>query len=68
MASKNDMDLPMPPGVIVCGGKPTNGDIAEMWRFKEYLDDLAARGQDTVIRDPKWAEYLGLPLPSGDSR
>jgi hypothetical protein len=61
MSSKNDMDLPMPPGVLICQhDKPTNGDIAEMWRFKEYVEDVAARGADVVHRDPKWREYLGL--------
>jgi hypothetical protein len=58
---KNDMELPMPPGVLICkNAKPTNGDVAEMWRFKEYVEDVAERGADTVNRDPKWREYLGL--------
>ena len=57
----NDIDLPMPPGVLVCkNAKPTNDDVAEMWRFKEYVEDVAARGADVVHRDPKWREYLGL--------
>lgn len=55
------MQLPMPPGVLVCqGAKPTNDDIAEMWRFKEYVEDVAERGADAVNSDPKWREYLGL--------
>jgi hypothetical protein len=37
-----------------------NADVAEMWRFKEYVEDVAARGADTVHRDPKWRDYLGL--------
>jgi hypothetical protein len=56
----DDNAIPMPPGVITCGGKPTDGDVAEMWRFNEFLADVAERGQDVVNRDPKWAEYLGL--------
>ena len=58
---KNDMELPMPPGALICkNAKPTNEDVAEMWRFQEYLEDIAARGADAVNHDPKWREYLGL--------
>lgn len=57
----SDFDLPLPPGVLICKrAKPSNDDIVEMWRFQEYLEDVAARGADVVNRDPKWKEYLGL--------
>jgi hypothetical protein len=58
---EDDFQLPLPPGVLICEhDKPTNADVAEMWRFKEYVEDVAARGADTVHRDPKWRDYLGL--------
>jgi hypothetical protein len=57
----NDAAIPMPDGVITCGGKPTSGDIAEMWRFQEFLADVEGRGYEIVVRDPKWSEYLGVP-------
>lgn len=61
----DDYSLPMPKGVIVCGGKPTNDDIAEIYQFQEYLREVESRGKDAVINDPKWRPYLGLPVSSG---